>query len=50
MEDLKAAIDFEEHLKDEIQNEPYFENLKSHRGFKMLVEKGEGVSNAGIKK
>jgi tetratricopeptide (TPR) repeat protein len=50
MEDLKAAIDFEEHLKDEIQNEPYFENLKSHSEFKMLVEKGEGVSNAGIKK
>jgi tetratricopeptide (TPR) repeat protein len=49
MEDLKAAIDFEEHLKDEIQNEPYFENLKSHSGFKMLVEKGEGISKAGIK-
>ena len=50
MEDLTTAIDFEEHLKDEIQNEPYFENLKSHSGFQMLVQKSESVSKAGIKK
>jgi len=49
MEDLTAAINYEEHFKDEIQNEPYFKNLKSHSGFQMLVEKGEGISKAGIK-
>ena len=49
MEDLTAAINYEEYLKDEIKNEPYFENLKSHSGFQMLVEKGEGISKAGIK-
>lgn len=49
MEDLTAAINYEEHLKDEIQNEPYFKNLKSHSGFQMLVEKGEGISKAGVK-